>query len=301
MVPSRAKIVVAYATVYLVWGSTYLAIRGALVSLPPFGMAGTRFMIAGSVLYAIGLLRGGSWPTLRQGRDATLVGAMLMLCGNGSVVLAERTLSSGVAALLIATEPLSLVLLVWALPGGRRPSLRATVGILVGLAGVVVLVASHSGFAHERVDLGGAALVVLGSVAWAAGSLYGSRIPVAARLPSLQSSGATLFMGGALMMIASVLHGEPVPHDVTFIAWFSWGYLVVLGSIVTFSAYAWLVTVEPPERVATYAFVNPVIAVLVGWLLADEPVGPGILGAAALITAGVVLLVLPRKRSGAQR
>ena len=295
--PARAHLVVAYLIVYLVWGSTYLAIREAIATLPPLGMAGARFVVAGGILYIIATLRRSPQPTPRQWRMALVIGALLLLGGNGSVVLAERRLSSGVAALLIATEPLSVALLAWGFPGGSRPSLRTVLGIVCGIAGVVVLVSSHSGFGGEQLDLVGTGLVVVSGFCWALGSLIGSGIAAKDRLPSMMSSGAQMLLGGGLLLIVSVAIGEPATFHLAAVSprsWFSFWYLVVAGSLVGFSAYSWLVEHEPPQRVATYAFVNPAVAVLVGWALAGEPVGSGTLIAGGLITVAVMLIVLQR-------
>ena len=295
----RAQIVAAYLVVYLVWGSTYLAIREAIATLPPLGMAGARFVLAGAILYIVAVLRGARQPTRRQWRMSLVIGALLLLGGNGSVVLAERKLSSGIAALLIATEPLSIVLLTWVFPGGTRPSLRTMVGVVCGIAGVVVLVSSRSGFGGTNIDLVGTGLVVLGGFSWALGSMLGSGISAAERMPSLMASATQMLLGGTLLLFVSVAIGEPATFHLAAVSSrsvFSFFYLVVLGSLVAFSAYSWLVAIEPPQRVATYAFVNPAVAVLVGWAYAGEPVGPGTLVAGALITVAVMVIVLQRKR-----
>ncbi|MEO6950548.1 MAG: EamA family transporter [Polyangia bacterium] len=295
--PARAHIVVAYLIVYLVWGSTYLAIREAIATLPPLGMAAARFLAAGSILYVIATLRGAPQPTAKQWRMALVVGALLLLGGNGCVVLAERRLSSGITALLAATEPLSVALLAWSFPGGSRPSLRTVLGIVFGIGGVVVLVSSHSGFGGEQLDLVGTSLVMVSGFCWALGSLIGSGIPARDRLPSMMSCGVQMLLGGALLLVVSVAIGEPATFHVATVSsrsWFSFWYLVVAGSLVGFSAYSWLIEHEPPQRVATYAFVNPAVAVLIGWALVNEPVGPGTLVAGGMIIVAVMLIVLQR-------
>ncbi len=314
--PPRAALLAAYAALYVIWGSTYLAIRYGIATLPPFGMAGVRFVLAGALLYGWARLRGAPRPTGRQWGGAAVVGALLLLVGNGGVTWAERSVPSGVAALLIASEPLWIVLLGWWRPGaaarGPRPGGWTALGLALGLVGVGALVvpgaadalrqgaaagAAPGGHAPARVDLVGAAVVLLGALSWAAGSLWSASAAGKSRLPASAplATGMQMLVGGALLLGASVAAGEPAafrPGAVSAASLVALAYLAVFGSIVAFSAYVWLLGVEPPARVATYAFVNPVVAVLLGWAVAGEALTGRVLAAAAVIVAGVVLLTL---------
>jgi len=296
--PRRAALLAAYAAVYVIWGSTYLAIRFGIATLPPFGMAAVRFLLAGALLYGWARLRGAPRPTGHEWGAAAVVGALLLLVGNGAVTWAEQRVPSGVAALLVATEPLWIVLLGWWRPGGTRPTTGTALGLALGLGGVAVLVGPGvwSGGAGA-IDLVGAAVVLVGALAWAAGSLWSSRATGRLRLPPSAplATGMQMLVGGALLLGASVAAGEPAafrPAAVSLASVAALGYLVVFGSLVAFSAYVWLLGVEPPARVATYAFVNPVVAVLLGWAVAGEALTGRILGAAVVIVGAVVLLTL---------
>lgn len=284
------KLVAAFAAVYLVWGSTYLAIRVAIESLPPLTMAGARFLLAGGALYAFMRLRGEPAPEWRHWRAAALIGALLLLLGNGGVVLAERTVPSGVVALLVAMVPLWMVLLEWLRPGGVRPLGRTVVGLLVGFGGMVLLV-GPSGLGGARVDPLGVALVTVGSLSWAAGSIYtrGAALPKSALL----STGMQMAFGGLWLAIAGAAAGEWATLDASAFTGRSiaaWAYLVVFGSLVGFTAYVWLLGRTTAARVSTYAYVNPVVAVLLGWAVMGEPLSARVLGAAAVIIAAVAVI-----------
>lgn len=288
--PPLVWLLAAFAAVYLIWGSTYLAIRYAIETLPPFLMAAARFLAAGGVLYAWVRLRGTPAPTRVHWRSALIVGALLLLVGNGAVVWAEHRVSSGVAALLVAVEPIWIVLLAWLRPGGTRPAARTWAGVALGLAGLVLLV-GPADLAGGRVDALGAGLVLVGTLGWAAGSLYGQRAPFPAS-PFLATA-MQMLAGGALMLLAGLVTGEAGRLDPSAWSARSLGallYLAVFGSLVAFTAYVWLLRVESPSRVATYAYVNPLVAVLLGWAVAGEPLTPRVLAAAAVIVGAVVLI-----------
>jgi drug/metabolite transporter (DMT)-like permease len=293
---SVLKVAVALAAVYLIWGSTYLAILFALETLPPFLMAGARFLFAGGLLYAWARWKGAPRPSLAHWRSAALIGMFLLLGGNGGVVWAEQRIESGLAALLVSTEPLWIVLLVWLLPGGNRPTMRVVTGLLLGFAGLVLLVNPSS--ATGGVDLLGAAVVVLAALSWAWGSLYGQR----ARLPEspLLTTGMQMLCGGGLLFLASLVAGEPAGFDpaaVSLKSVLALLYLLVFGSLVAFTAYVWLLRVASPVLVSTYAYVNPVVAVFLGWALAGEPLTVGTLVAAAVILSGVALITSSQAKS----
>jgi drug/metabolite transporter (DMT)-like permease len=289
--PSRLSIAAAFAAVYLVWGSTYLAIRFAIETLPPFLMAGVRFLTAGAILYLWARWRGAPAPEPRHWRPAAIVGGFLLLGGNGGVVWAEQRVASGLAALLVATVPLWIVLFSALGPGGRRPGARVLVGVALGLVGMALLVGPGEIAGGPGADPLGAAVLVLASVSWAIGSLYSRRAP----LPSspLVATAMEMLAGGALLVLAGLASGEAARLDLAAASprsLLAFGYLVALGSLVGFTAYVWLLRVAAPARVATYAYVNPVVAVLLGWALAGEPLTPRILVAAAVIVAAVVAI-----------
>jgi len=301
--PSTGLVLAAFAAVYVLWGSTYLAIRIAIDTLPPLLMAGARFLLAGSLLYAVMRLRGVPAPTGRQWRATALIGALLLGFGNGGVVMAERTVPSGVAALLVAMVPMWMVLLEWLRPGGTRPAARTIAGLLIGFAGIVMLVGPAGFTGGEGVDPFGALLLVAGSAAWAAGSIYarGAALPSSA----LMATAMEMLWGGAWLLLAGTLRGEPAaanPAAFTTQSVLAVLYLVVFGSLVAFSAYVWLLGVSTPARVSTYAYVNPVVAVLLGWWLLDEPLTARVIGAAAVIVAAVAVITMgkrPRPDDGA--
>jgi drug/metabolite transporter (DMT)-like permease len=288
-------VLAAFAAVYLIWGSTYLAIQFAIQTLPPLMMGGVRFLLAGVLLYTVMRLRGEAAPTRREWRNAAMVGVLLLLGGNGGVVLAERTVPSGVVALLVAMVPLWMVLLEWARPGGIRPTARVITGLLVGFGGMVLLVGPGR-VGGEPVDLWGAGLVMAGSLAWAAGSIY-SR---SADLPrnAFLATGAEMLCGGAALVLVGLLRGELGawnPATVTTESVLGFVYLVTFGSLVGFTAYIWLLGVTTAARVSTYAYVNPVVAVMLGWWLADEPLTARVLLAAAVIIAAVAVITTGRR------
>lgn len=297
----RAGIALALATVYLVWGSTYLAIRFAIETLPTFTMAGLRFLIAGGALYAFARATGAARPTGRDWGPAAVIGALLLLGGNGAVVWAEHRIPSGVAALLVAVEPVFIALLAPLILGGRRAGLRVLVGLLAGIAGVATLVADPLGGADATsVDWLGAAAVVAGAASWAIGSLWSVRARTVAS-PAL-GTGMQMLAGGALLTLAGGAAGEWPgidPGAVSTRSLAAFGYLVVAGSIVAFSAYAYLLRNARPSVVATYAFVNPVVAVLLGWLFAGEPLTWRVALATALILAALALIFGERPKDEA--
>lgn len=291
--PSGARVGLALAAVYLVWGSTYLAIRFAVETLPPFLMAGTRFLVAGSLLYGWRRAAGFPRPTVAQWRAAAVVGGLMLLGGNGGVVWAEQWVESGTAALMVASVPLWMVLLDWARPGGRAPRPAVWAGIAVGLVGVALL------FGAPTVDArytAGWVVLLLASIAWAAGSLY-SRSAV---LPApLLATGMQMLAGGALLVLAGIGTGELAGVDPTRFSARSilaLGYLIVFGSLIGYTAYVWLLRVTAPALASTYAYVNPVVAVFLGWLLAGERITPRIVLASLVIVGGVALITTARAR-----
>ncbi|MGH7481703.1 MAG: drug/metabolite exporter YedA [Longimicrobiales bacterium] len=299
---TRLEVVAAFAAVYLIWGSTYLAIRFAIETMPPFLMAGARFLTAGAILYAARRAVGAPKPDARQWAAAAVIGGLLLFGGNGGVVWAEQLVPSGIAALIVAIVPLWMVVLDWARRGGARPSGRVLIGVAIGLAGVALLVgpdAFNSGDAAGAIHPVGAIVLVLASLSWAVGSLYSRGAPVPEGAPLLATA-MQMLCGGALLILAGIVTGEPGAVDVAGISAKSalaLLYLIVFGSLIGYTAYVWLLRVQPAARVATYAYVNPVVAVFLGWAFADEPISARIVVAAAIIIGSVALITVSRRRS----
>ncbi|MEM8929840.1 MAG: EamA family transporter [Acidobacteriota bacterium] len=291
--PASSAVIAAFATVYIVWGSTYLAIRFAIETMPPFSMAGVRFLVAGSLLYAWTYLRGAPRPTAVQWRSAAIIGTFLLLGGNGLVSWAEQYVPSGVTALIVATVSLWMVALEALRPGGTRPGARTLVGLALGMVGIAVLVGPAQ-LGGEPVDLVGAIALVAASLLWAIGSIYSRGAPQTRS--TLQNVAMQMLAGGAGLMVVGLGLGERLdPSMVSTKSAVALAYLIAIGGILGYSAYVWLLEVSTPAKVSTYAYVNPVVAVLLGWLLADESIGPRVLAAAAMVIAAVVLITTARQ------
>ena len=293
---SRFKILAAFAAVYIIWGSTYLAIRLAVESIPPFFMAGSRFVLAGGGLYAWLRVRGAAKPTLSQWKSTTVVGAMLLLIGNGGVSWAEQFVPSGITALLIAITPLWFVVFDW-WNRGVKPTASTIGGLILGTIGIIVLIDPVELVGGDQVNLLGAFVLLVATISWAWGSLYSRH----AEMPSfpLLATAMEMLSGGILLMIFSAVSGEMFrldPAAMTTSSILSLFYLVVFGSLVAFTSYIWLLKTVHPALVSTYAYVNPVIAVFLGWLIAGEPLGGRILLAAAIIVAAVALITTMNAR-----
>lgn len=290
-------VVAAFTAVYVIWGSTYLGIRYAVESIPPFLMAGSRNLAAGLLLYAIARSRGNGSPSRMEWRDAIIAGGLMLAVGNGGVTWAEQVIPSGVTALLVASTPVWMVLLDWLRPGGTRPRPFVITGLLVGFLGVALLAqggGNHSGLVYDW----GVVALMLASVGWASGSIFNRQ----ARKPAspLLSVAMQMIAGGTLMLSFAALRGEPAQFAIDRVTWLSigsWLYLTAAGSMVGYTAYVWLLHASTPARVATYAYVNPLIAVLLGCTIGREPFSHELFVAGALIIAAVVLIV----RGGATR
>ncbi len=302
---SRSRIIAAYAAIYIIWGSTYLGIRFAIETIPPFIMGGVRFLLSGAVLYLWMLSRGGERPTLVQARNAAIVGAFLIVGGNGGVVWAEQFVPSGITALLVAILPFWMVLIDWIRPGGTKPSTGVMIGLVIGLAGLVILVgpsalnpSAATEAAASRGDgvvLVGAVVLILASQSWAIGSVYSQQAPMPRS--AFVATGLEMLAGGAIMFLFGAFRGELGDLDVAAISarsWIAFAYLTTIGSRVGFTAYIWQLKVEPPSRVATYAYVNPVVAVFLGWALAGEDLSLRTMIAAAIIIAAVAIITTAR-------
>ncbi len=269
--PRTALIVAAFLAVYVIWGSTYLAIRFAVETLPPFLMASVRFLVAGGLLYAARRRRAGP-PEPRHWAAAAVTGGLMLCGGNGGVVWAEQFVASGLTALVVATVPLWMVLFDAARPGGERPARLTLLGLVVGFAAVGVLVEPGRSMAAGGVPWVPALVLTGASASWAAGSLLSRHLPA----PRSHGQGTAMQMlaGGAALLVLGAATGELgevslAGASVRSLA--SLAYLIVFGSLIAYSAYVWLLRVVSPARVSTYAFVNPVVAVLLGWALAGEP------------------------------
>ena len=292
---SRFTLIAAFSAVYLIWGSTYIAIKFAIVSLPPFLMAAIRFAIAGSILYIWRRLSGIPSPSLQQWREAAVIGAFLLLGGNGGVVWAEQYVPSGLTALLIATEPMWIVVLSWFWYRSVRPNLRLIIGLVVGLVGMILLVGPAEITGGESIHIVGALAVLLASLSWAIGSLRSSSQNL--QTTPFMLTAMQMLTGSVWLAAASLATGEWSGFNITQVtlgSWLALSYLIVFGAIVAFSAYIWILRNVAPGPASTYAFVNPVIAVFLGWLLGGEQIGTLTLVAAAFIVTAVFLIITDR-------
>ncbi|MGH9399477.1 MAG: EamA family transporter [Thermoanaerobaculia bacterium] len=287
----RARIVAAFGAVYVLWGSTYLAIRFGVETIPPFVMAGTRHLTAGLLLYAWMRARGTARPSRRHWGAATVIGGLMLLGGNGLVTWAEQRVPSGLAALIVASVPIWMAVLA-ALEKRRRPASYVVAGLAIGLAGIALLVAPGRLGGGGRVDPLGAAALLTAALSWSIGSLASRRAPLPAS--TLTAVSMEMIAGGCLLWIAGLLGGEGnrlALAGISLRSALSLCYLTVFGSLLGFSAYVWLLKATTPERVSTYAYVNPIVAVLLGTLLAGEELTLRIGIAAAAIVAAVALII----------
>jgi len=284
--PLTPRILAALVAVYLIWGSTYLAIKVTLQDLTPFLMASSRFLVAGALLYAFALWRGAPQPTARQWRNSTILGALLLLMGHGGVVFAQQWVPSSLAALAVASMPIWATVIAWL--GGRKSSRLDLLGIGAGFVGVVLL----------NLDGGilgaglGALALLLAPIAWAWGSMLARELD----LPKgLMISAAQMLTGGALLAVAALLHGEPWPARITLWPALCWVWQVVGGSIVAYTAYLYLLEKVRPALATSYAFVNPVIAVLLGVGLAGEVLDPWGWAGTVVIVGAVAVITLNKR------
>lgn len=298
--PGRSPVWLGMLVLYVVWGSTYLGIAIAVETFPPFVMAAIRFLLAGAVLFGWSMLRAGRsfvWPTRREWRDSAIVGALLISGGMGMVAWGEQTIPSGIAALLIATMPVWVAILGGIFLGERLPRL-AIAGIAVGFAGVVILVGPSAYGGAGAMDPAGLAAIIISPLAWATGSLFASHRAVLPSRP-LVSTGAQMLTGGLVLVAMAAISGEWQTFEPAAISTESFAafvYLTVIGSLVAYTTYSWLLGVAPLPLISTYAYVNPVVAVILGWMVLQEPIDARTLVAGAVIVFAVVLIVTARGR-----
>ena len=298
---SRAQILAAFASIYLVWGSTYLAIRYAVQTIPPFIMGGLRFLVSGALLYVWARYRGAPKPTRLHWRNAFIAGGLLLLGGNGAVVWAEQFVPSGLTALLVSILPFWLVIIEWVRPPRRRPHGAVLIGLIIGFIGIVVLVGPGNLGGHGDIRPIGAVVLILGSLSWAIGSFFSRD----ADLPraGLLTTGMEMLAGGALLSIVGVLTGELSHFDVHHVSGPSalgLIYLITFGSLLGFTSYIWLLDKVSPARLGTYAYVNPVVAVVLGWAIAGERLSLRTAVAAAIVICAVALITTARSSTPAQ-
>lgn len=292
--------IAAFAAVYIFWGSTYLAIKYALETLPPFLMAGSRFALAGAILFAIARFsKDYERPKPAHWRTSFIVGTLLLLGGNGGVVLAQQYITSSMTALLVATEPLWVVLLSWLWLKTGRPNWKVFAGLTVGFVGVWFLISGRSaaGFAADGPgQIIGLVAVMGGALSWAAGSIYGLR--ASTPRSSLLTAGMQMLSGSLALFVVGIIRGEWTTFDPVAVSQTSvlaLFYLLVFGSLIGFTAYSWLLKNAQPSMVATYAYVNPVVAVLLGWGIAGESLTSQMLIGAFIIVISVALITAQKK------
>ena len=296
--PSKAALIAGFVTIYLVWGSTYLGIRVAVETLPPFLMASARFLVAGGLLAGWVAATRGFKVTRRQWLDNSIIGGLLLLGGNGMVSWAEQKVPSGIATLIISVSPLFIVLLDWLVlligrdpTRGTRPNLAIFLGLALGFIGLAVLVGPSLGTGVSQLDPWRVAALVFACFSWGLGSIY-TRY---ARTPAepFTASAIQMLAGCVWLLVVSLLMQEPMHFDFAAVSARSltaWAYLVVAGSLIGFTTFVWLMKHSTPARVSTYAYVNPIVAVFLGWLIAHEPVSLRMFFAAGIIIAGVAII-----------
>lgn len=292
----KTKIYIALGIVYIVWGSTYLGVKFALYTLPPMLVSCTRFLIGGSLLFAFTLLRGQGMPTIQETRNAAFIGVLLSGIGNCAVAYALMKMPSGLVALLVATLPAWMILLDFLFFSNEKPSIIGTIGLVLGLVGMAVLLNPSQQVGQQEVPVFPALIVFLGSIAWAFGSL---KSPYLVLPNSLQSTAIQMVVGGCFSLTMSIIFEKnqlQAFQNMTTETYLAMIYLVFIGSYVGYTAYVWLINHAPPQLTATYAYVNPVVAIFLGWIFLDERLTSRSMLASSIILAGVAMMTLGRKR-----
>jgi len=296
--PSRWKILLAFAIIYLVWGSTYLAIRVGVREVPPFLFAGMRFSAAGIVLYAWMRAKGTASPTRREWAAVSLVAVLIFVLDYGLLFWAEKRVPSGIAAVMLATIPVFMALAEICFLRTQKLTLRLGFALLIGVFGVGVLVGHSAGLGENAIDFSGAIALVVAAISWSIAAILTRKLSLPAS--KVMSSGAQMLAGGIFLTLTAAMLGEFKGFNLRAVplgAWLALIYLTVAGSIVAFTAYVWLIHHESPTRVGTYAYVNPVVAVLLGYLLGGEPLGPRTIAGTALVLASVVVITTTPKKN----
>jgi drug/metabolite transporter (DMT)-like permease len=292
---ARTKTLAAFAVIYFVWGSTFLAIRIGVQEVPPFLLAAMRFLIAGLALYGWMLLKGERRPTGRQWASIFLLAFLIFVCDYGLLFWAEQRVPSGVAAVMLATIPAFMALSEIVLLRTQKLTAGLAIALLIGMCGVAVLVSRTFDLGGAPVNRAGAVALIIGALSWSVASALTRKLPLPASKP--MSSGAQMLAGGALLALAAAVRGEFRgfhPFSISTTAWLALLYLVVAGSIVGFTAYLWLLHRESPTRVGTYAYVNPVVAVLLGYFAGGEALGPRTIVGSLCVLASVVMITTMR-------
>jgi drug/metabolite transporter (DMT)-like permease len=291
------KTLLAFAIIYLVWGSTYLAIRIGVREVPPFLLAGIRFLVAGLVLYVWGIARGEKSPTGREWKSVSLLAIPFFVFDYGLVFWAEQRVPSGLTAVMMATIPAFIALSEIIFLRTQRLTVRLALALLIGIGGVAVLMSRSLNVGGAPIDTAGAMALIVGSFSWSVASALTRVLPLPAS--KTMSSGTQMFAGGVFLMLAAALLGEFRnfhPRAVTLEAWLSLLYLIVAGSIIGFTAYLWLIHHESPTKVGTYAYVNPVVAVLIGYFMGGESLGSRTILGSLLVLVSVVVITLAKAK-----
>lgn len=301
--PATWKLLLAFAIIYLVWGSTYLAIRIGVREIPPFLMAGLRFTVAGLAMWAWMRGTGTPSPTLREWRDATVLGTLMFLIDYACLFWAEQRVPSGVAAVILAMIPVCIALLEIVFLRTQRLSVRLALGLAVGIIGVVVLTNPWASSGEASINRGGVIALLVSCCGWSIGTIVTQRLTLPASKP--MSAAAQMLSGGVQLLVLAAVTGEFThfrARDISASAWLSLVYLIIAGSIIGYTAYVWLLHYESPTRVGTYAYVNPVVAVILGATLGGEVMGRRTIAGAALIVISVIAITtIKRKQSNPER
>lgn len=297
--PPAWQKLLAFAIIYFVWGSTFLAIRVGVHEVPPFLLAALRFVAAGAILFGWTLARRERMPSPRQWASAALIALLIFVGDYGLLFWAEQRVPSGIAAVMMATIPAFMALAEIAFLRTQRLTFRLALSLLIGIAGVAVLVSHSLNMGAAAIDIIGAAALIFGAICWSIASALSRKLP----LPEskVMSSGVQMLVGGVLLAFVSAAIGEFHrfnPSAVSPAAWFSLAYLIILGSVVGFTAYVWLLHHESPTKVGTYAYVNPVIAVLIGYFLGGESLGARTIVGTLLILVSVIVITTSRAKRG---
>ncbi len=298
--PRAWKVLLAFSIIYFVWGSTFLAIRVGVREVPPFLLAGMRFLVAGIVLYGWMRARGTRSPTRREWAGATLLALLIFVCDYGLLFWAERRVPSGIAAVMLATIPVFMALSEIVILKTQRLTMRLAVALVVGIGGVAVLVSHSVSFGDAPIDPVGACALIAAAISWSAASALTRKLALPAE--KAMSSGVQMLAGGVLLVLTAALLGEFRGFHIEMVsvkAWLALTYLIVAGSIIGFTAYVWLIHHESPTKVGTYAYVNPVVAVLVGYFFGGEALGARTVAGAALVLVSVVVITTTPKQSQA--